>query len=1053
MKILKAVIDGYGRLRGKELAFSPGLQVIIGPNEKGKSTLRCFISDMLYGQKSSLTRALYDESNALRMPWDQPTPYGGTLHYMLDSGREIAVSRSFHPKDEWCRVLDRKTGRDISDEFERSPNQEIRFAHQHLGLGKEVFAGSATIDHVNLDMLGDRDALEHIRDKLHSVADSGGAFVTAEEALRRLDACLEALGRPGATNKPLPLGRARLRELGREIEEARALRREVAEIGEKRRMARQEIQALLERRQHFEEELRVNEARERRERLAEAEQTLSKIDSATQRCFGMGGARDFPLERTPDVQRAETRVQTARLQIDRTGSELRELRRQLEMEQRRAEPGWEAGINPVSEELESNWDAAFTACERLTGRRDELRRQLEEVEAKLESAQAMLSAMPDFGRLGGDPMEWLTQLASSFQLAVRSRDEECELRDRIRSEIDRREEALAARHALFHDKPDFAEKAREYELQRRMREERMKKYGDDALWLDSVQEEIAEGNPQYLWLGLVCLTGLCGLGAVFHFTHNHAVLYPGAVLGLSVLWFLGNYFLGRKRLGGIHRKSGEIQAAIDEIDSQRSGATDYIETLLEQSGCETLRELEAVHEQYREALAELTAHLDVLKGQEAKALESEERVAPLLQRVRETFAKVGETIESEGDVPRVAGNTVARYHAYREAKRAWSESRATAERRRLELARCESELEAALEEEQKLGAQLRESLRACGFEEETYDSVSAAVRAYRDRTAQYMELRGRTGLMEERAAELERRLTAEQTALEQAALALELLLGQAGVSSVTQWHAMADKAREYRELRERRTALEEQLNALLRGQDIAALRQQVQADGELPVQPAGSSEEYTAELETLNAAIACKTQEAHALHVAMAERAGSGRPITEIEEERAFLARQVDALEIEFEAACHAMALIEDIARGRHACMAPILAEKASRIFERITSGAYHELRVASDLSVSVRVPETRHIEAHPEKMLSKGAIDQIYFALRLAMVHAMNGAGESIPMLLDDPLANYDDVRLRQTMEVLAEAGKENQLLLFTCREDVVNAGIAAGAPVIRLD
>ncbi len=1053
MKILRVHIDGYGRLRGKELTFSPGLQIIIGPNEKGKSTLRCFISDMLYGQKSSLTRALYDESNALRMPWDNPKPYGGTLHYALDSGREISVSRSFHPEDEWCRILDSASGTDISEEFERSPNLEIRFAHEHLGLGKEVFAGSATIDHVNLDLLGDRDALEHIRDKLHSVADSGGAFVTAEEALHRLDACLESLGRPGTANKPLPLGRTRLRELGREMEEARALRREIADIAEKRHALRLEIEHLMQRREEVEEDVRVNEACERRDRLAESEQLLSKIDSVTQRCFGMGGVRDFPLERAADVQRAETRLQTARLQIERTTSEQRELRRQLEHEQSRAEPGWNGGVNMVSEELEKRWEAAFSTCERLAARRDELLRLQEEVVARLESAQKTLSSIPDFGRLGGDPIEWLTQLANSFQLAVRSRDEECATRDRLRQEMKQREDDLSTLRGLFQDKQDFVEKAREYELQRRMHDERLTKFGEDARWLDSVQEEIAEGNPQYLWLGLVCLSGLGGLGGVFYFTRNFAVLYPAGVLGLSVMWFLGGYFLGRQRLGGIHRKSNEIEAALTGMDVQRSEVTEYIENLLAQSGCDTLRELEAMYDEYRESLAELTVHQDMCRAQEEKAAGSEARVAPLLERVRDTFAKIGENVQSESDVPRVAGNTVARYHSYREAKRAWSESRATTERRRLELLRCEGELEQAIDAEEALETQLREALRSCGFEEETYEAVEDALRAYHERTAQYMELRGRTGLMEERAAELQHRLTEEQAIIDQANAALDGILGQAGVTSTAQWNATADKAREYRELRERRTAMEEQLNALLRGQEITVLRKQVLADGRVPTQPGVPMEECAAEMETISATITRKTQEAHALHVAMAERSGTARPIAEIEEERAYLTRQVDALELDFEAACHAMALIEDIARGRHACMAPVLAEKASRIFERITNGAYHELRVASDLSVSVRIPQTRNLETQPEKMLSKGTIDQIYFALRMAMVHAMNNAGETIPMLLDDPLANYDDTRLRQTMEVLAEAGKENQLLLFTCREDVVSAGIAAGAPVLRLD
>jgi uncharacterized protein YhaN len=88
-----------------------------------------------------------------------------------------------------------------------------------------------------------------------------------------------------------------------------------------------------------------------------------------------------------------------------------------------------------------------------------------------------------------------------------------------------------------------------------------------------------------------------------------------------------------------------------------------------------------------------------------------------------------------------------------------------------------------------------------------------------------------------------------------------------------------------------------------------------------------------------------------------------------------------------------------------------------------------------------------------PEKLLSKGTVDQLYLALRLAMVQSMSENGESIPLLLDDPFANYDDHRLERTLELLARLSAQNQVILFTCREDVVRAAQTVGAPIRRLD
>ena len=72
--------------------------------------------------------------------------------------------------------------------------------------------------------------------------------------------------------------------------------------------------------------------------------------------------------------------------------------------------------------------------------------------------------------------------------------------------------------------------------------------------------------------------------------------------------------------------------------------------------------------------------------------------------------------------------------------------------------------------------------------------------------------------------------------------------------------------------------------------------------------------------------------------------------------------------------------------------------------------------------------------------------------ALRLALVQSVSEVGEPVPMLLDDPFANYDDGRLARTMNLISDIAKVNQVLLFTCREDVARAAESVNAPIIRL-
>ena len=49
MKIEKIQINGFGKLENKDIELTNGINIIIGKNESGKSTLLKFINSMLYG--------------------------------------------------------------------------------------------------------------------------------------------------------------------------------------------------------------------------------------------------------------------------------------------------------------------------------------------------------------------------------------------------------------------------------------------------------------------------------------------------------------------------------------------------------------------------------------------------------------------------------------------------------------------------------------------------------------------------------------------------------------------------------------------------------------------------------------------------------------------------------------------------------------------------------------------------------------------------------------------------------------------------------------------
>jgi uncharacterized protein YhaN len=299
---------------------------------------------------------------------------------------------------------------------------------------------------------------------------------------------------------------------------------------------------------------------------------------------------------------------------------------------------------------------------------------------------------------------------------------------------------------------------------------------------------------------------------------------------------------------------------------------------------------------------------------------------------------------------------------------------------------------------------------------------------------------------------LEKQVEDEAKELEQCESTLAQLFERANVNSVEAWRAAAGRAKEYQDVWAKRKGLDDQRNAILRGQDIDELRNQVSlVEADVPA-TSRTREAIKSDIDAFNVSIDDRLKEEHALHISLTERSATTRAINEIEEDIADVTAQRDALELEHEATAYAMSLIEDLARDKHARIAPSLAKKASEHLKTITQGGYDELLISRDLTISVRIPQTNRLNENPEKALSKGTVDQVYLALRLALVQGITESGESVPMLLDDPFANYDDARLENTMRLIAEIGKTNQVLLFTCREDVVRAAEIVEAPIIRL-
>lgn len=115
-----------------------------------------------------------------------------------------------------------------------------------------------------------------------------------------------------------------------------------------------------------------------------------------------------------------------------------------------------------------------------------------------------------------------------------------------------------------------------------------------------------------------------------------------------------------------------------------------------------------------------------------------------------------------------------------------------------------------------------------------------------------------------------------------------------------------------------------------------------------------------------------------------------------------------------------------------------VLDEKISAILRCITGGKYEKVWADEELHIHL-FTEGRKIAM---EQVSRGTVEQIYFALRMAAADMMYE--EKLPVILDDTFAYYDDSRLLHTLEWLA--AQDRQVLIFTCQKREEEALVRAG-------
>lgn len=110
----------------------------------------------------------------------------------------------------------------------------------------------------------------------------------------------------------------------------------------------------------------------------------------------------------------------------------------------------------------------------------------------------------------------------------------------------------------------------------------------------------------------------------------------------------------------------------------------------------------------------------------------------------------------------------------------------------------------------------------------------------------------------------------------------------------------------------------------------------------------------------------------------------------------------------------------------------PKVLSAAEGYFRYITEDAYVAVHLDENAGFAAERKDGRVFFAAE---MSRGTAEQLYLSLRLALASVFDGE-ETLPIIIDDSLVNFDRQRRRQALALLSEVARRRQVILLTCHQ-----------------
>ena len=213
MKINNLKINGYGKIKDKEIDFKGKINIVQGKNEAGKSTTLNFINNMLYGISKNKNGKSISDFDKYK-PW-KSEDFSGKIKYTLDNGESYEVYRDFKKKNP---IIYDKNLKDISNEYVIDKTSGINFLNEQIGIDEDIFKNTVITyqDEIKMSKAGQNTIIQ----KISNLVSSGDENISFKKTLDKINKLQnEEVGTARTTQKPINIVNNKINELSKKKNE------------------------------------------------------------------------------------------------------------------------------------------------------------------------------------------------------------------------------------------------------------------------------------------------------------------------------------------------------------------------------------------------------------------------------------------------------------------------------------------------------------------------------------------------------------------------------------------------------------------------------------------------------------------------------------------------------------------------------------------------------------------------------------------------------------------------------------------------------------------